>query len=217
MRLGPRTEHPTSHQRRGFHVEASFRSRGMGTNRNHVMGGPLPPRGQPPPCLRKVRRGYFAGMAKWLLLRSMPRLRLLLHLLMVALATGSVLGRDVAFGSHCAKHGADESSRQGMAMSVGSSMVPDTASTAQTQYHPSAHESGSWAAFAPSGHQCPHCPPAECGTALPCASGSSSQSAPSTITAVASLPTQSLRPLIAAQRATSILQEPPTPPPQAAA
>jgi hypothetical protein len=41
---------------------------------------------------------------KWLLLRSVPRLRLLFRALMLVLITGSVLGRGAEVSAHCARH-----------------------------------------------------------------------------------------------------------------
>ena len=155
-------------------------------------------------------------MGEWLLLRSMPRLRLLLRAWMVVLTTGGVLGRGAGLGAHCALHSPGASSQAAMAMHDGP-LIQAGLRTAQTKHRLVVHPVGTSSAVESSGHQCPHCPPAECATALPCASGPSTQSAPSAVTAVASLPTGSLRELATAQRATSVLHAPPTPPPQAAA
>jgi hypothetical protein len=86
-----------------------------------------------------------------------------------------------------------------------------------TGAHRGAHGASSSAWTSASPHQCPHCPPAECATAQPCASGSSSQAAPSAVTAVVSLPMHGRRVRSAAQWAASVRRAPPTPPPQAAA
>jgi hypothetical protein len=159
--------------------------------------------------------GYLASM-KWLLLRSVPRLRLLFRALMLVLITGSVLGRGAEVSAHCARHSPRTANGPGMAMH-GGSMALEGASAARTEDHLALHQSSGWSALASSGHQCPHCPPAECATALPCASGSSSQSASGADPAVSGLPVQSLRDLTPAQRATSVGYAPLTPPPQAAA
>lgn len=138
-------------------------------------------------------------MGKWLLLRSMPRLRLLARTLMLILITGGVLGRGAEVSAHCARH-SPVADGPDMAMHEGA-MAPEGASTV----------------LAPSGHHCPHCPPAECNTALPCAAGPSSQSAPGAGPAVPGLAEQSLRDLTPPQRAASVRYAPLTPPPQAAA
>jgi len=158
--------------------------------------------------------GYLASM-KWLLLRSVPRLRLLLRALMLALITGGVLGRGAEVSAHCARHGA-AGDRLGMAMPEGT-MASDGASAVQTEHRRAFGQSSGWSGLASSGHQCPHCPPAECATVLPCASGSSSQSAPAAGPGVPGLAVQSLRDLTPAQRAASVHDAPLTPPPQAAA
>jgi hypothetical protein len=143
-------------------------------------------------------------MAEWLLLRSMPHLRLLVRVLMVVLTIGGVAG-----------HGgtADDS---GMAMAADRPTVPGAATTARTAHHFEAGRSASESVLAPSGHQCPHCPPAECATAMPCASGPSTQSAPSAGPSVPGLAAHWLREFAAACAGTSIPHAPRTPPPQAA-
>jgi hypothetical protein len=138
-------------------------------------------------------------MGKWLLLRSAPRLRLLVRTLMLVLITGGVLGRGAEVSAHCARH-SPAADGPGMGMHEGA-IAPEGAS----------------AVLASSGHQCSHCPPAECTTALPCASGPSSQSAPGAGPAVPGLVVQSLRDLTPPQRAASVRYAPLTPPPQAAA
>jgi len=134
-----------------------------------------------------------------LLLRSAPRLRLLLRALMLVFISGGVLGRGAEVSAHCARH-SPAADGPGMAMHEGST-APD----------------GAGAAIASSGHQCPHCPPAECATALPCASGPANQSAPGAGPAVPGVAAQSLRDLTPVQRAASVHDAPLTPPPQAAA
>lgn len=127
----------------------------------------------------------------------MPHLRLLSRTLMLVLIAGGLLDRAATLGAHCARH-----THPDVVMHEGSATL---------------HQSSSLSVLVPSGHQCPHCPPAECASALPCASGSSNQSAPSGGLAVASLPVDSLREPATAQRAVSAHYTPPTPPPQAAA
>jgi hypothetical protein len=139
-------------------------------------------------------------MGKWLLLRSTPRPRLVFRALMLVLITGGVLGRGAEINDHCTRHSPGAADHPGMAMPEGP-VAPDARS----------------AALVSSGHQCPHCPPAECATALPCASGPSSQSAPGAGAAVPGVAAQSLRDLTPVQQAASVHDAPLTPPPQAAA
>lgn len=153
---------------------------------------------------------------KWLLLRSVPRLRLLLRALMLVSIIGGVEGRSAALGAHCALHSAGASGQAGMAM-FEASPPPAGAATELTKHRIAAHHTDNGPAVASSGHHCPHCPPAECATALPCASGPSSQSAPSAGPAMASFAARSLRELPDSQRGGSVDHAPPTPPPQAAA
>jgi hypothetical protein len=158
--------------------------------------------------------GYLAFM-KWLLLRSTPRLRLLLRTLMLILITGGVLGRAAEVSAHCARH-SPSADRSGMPMSD-SAMGLDSASDARSEDHLTLRQPSGWSRLASSGHRCPHCPPAECATALPCASGPSCQSAPGAGPAVPGLAVQSFRDLTPAQRAASVRYAPLTPPPQAVA
>src|SRR5512132_4351272 len=116
-------------------------------------------------------------MGKWLLLRSSPRLRFLLRALMLVWISGSVLGHAAELSAHCARHSPSAVDRPGMAMHEGS-MAIDGASATRTEDHLVLRQASDWPGLASSGHQCPHCPPAECATALPCASGPSSQAAP---------------------------------------
>ncbi len=139
-------------------------------------------------------------MGKWLLLRSTLRLRLLFRALMLVLITGGVPGRGVEVSVHCTRHSPGAADHPGMAMLEGS-VAPDARS----------------AALVSSGHQCPHCPPAECAAALPCASGPSSQSVPAAGPAVPGLAVQLRRDLTPARQAASVHFAPITPPPQAAA
>ena len=155
-------------------------------------------------------------MARWLLLRSMPRMRLLLGALTLALTSGGMLGPDMVFVAHCAQHGAGAPNPPSMSMHHAKSPAAQ-AGLLRTQPRLAAHQVESWPTLASSDHQCPHCPPAECARALPCASGPSSQSAPGAGPVVASLAVHSLRQLTAAQLAVSVLHAPPTPPPQAPA
>jgi hypothetical protein len=154
-------------------------------------------------------------MGKWLLLRSTPRLRPLLHMLMLLVITGGVVGRGAEGSAHCARH-SPAAAGPAMPMHEGP-RAPDGAGAAQTQDRRALRQSSGWSELASSGHQCPHCPPAECATALPCASGPSSQSAPGVGPVVPGLAVQSLRDLSPARRPTSVGYAPPTPPPQAAA
>jgi hypothetical protein len=156
-------------------------------------------------------------MAEWLLLRSMPHLRLLVRVLMVVLTIGGVLGHGAALGAHCARHTRGAAGAAGMAMAAERPTVPGAATTARTAHHFQAGQSASGSVLASSGHQCPHCPPAECATAMPCASGLSTQSALSAGPSVPSMVAQSLRELAAAHNLASIPHAPRTPPPQAAA
>jgi hypothetical protein len=155
-------------------------------------------------------------MARWLLLRSMPRLRLMLVALALVLTGGGMLGRDAAFVAHCVQHSAGVPNPPSTSMHHAKQAAAQVGRL-QTQPGLATHQAGSWPTLTSSDHQCPHCPPAECAGTLPCASGSSSQSAPSAGPAMASLAVHSLRQLTAARLAVSVLHAPPTPPPQAAA
>jgi hypothetical protein len=155
-------------------------------------------------------------MGKWLLLRSTPRLRFLLRALMLVWISGSVLGRAGEQSAHCAGHSPSAVDGPGMAMHEGS-MALDGASAARTEDQLALRRSSGWSGLASSGHQCPHCPAAECATALPCASGPSSQTAPAAGPVVPDLTVHLLRDLTRAQRAASVHVAPLTPPPQAAA
>lgn len=159
--------------------------------------------------------GYLS-FVKWLLLRSVPHLRLLLRTLMLALILGGAEGRGVAFGAHCAQHSREASSPAVMAAHKAAT-TPDRVMATQTKHRLATDQARSWSARASSGHQCPHCPPAECATALPCASGLSSQSAPGAGPVMTSLVVHALRELAPLQHAASVHSAPPTPPPQAAA
>jgi hypothetical protein len=172
------------------------------------------------PTFPSQDRDYLAPMARWLLLRTMPRTRLLLGALTLALTSGGMLGPDMVFVAHCAQHGAQHGAGAPNPPSMSMHHATSPAAQAgllQTQPRLAAHQVESWPALASSDHQCPHCPPAECARALPCAAGPSSQSAPSAGPALASLAVHSLRLLTAVQLAVSVLHAPPTPPPQAAA
>jgi hypothetical protein len=65
-------------------------------------------------------------------------------------------------------------------------------------------------------HACAHCPPAECATTVPCASGPSSQSARDAVAALVNPPVCTVGEALPAQRAVSHPPKPPTPPPQLA-
>ena len=165
----------------------------------------------------RFRRSYLAPMAVWLLLRSMPHLRLLVRVLMVVLTIGGVVGHGAALGAHCARHSRGTAEDSGMVMAGGRPTVPGAATTVRTAHHFEAGRSASGSVLAQSGHQCPHCPPAECATAMPCASGPSTQSAPGAGPSVPGLTVRSLRELAAAYAGASVTHAPRTPPPQAAA
>jgi hypothetical protein len=72
-------------------------------------------------------------------------------------------------------------------------------------------------ALVPPGHRCPHCPAAECATALPCASAGTGQLAASAVHELAGPPVRSLPAAGSDRHADSVADAPPTPPPQAAA
>jgi hypothetical protein len=152
-----------------------------------------------------------------LLLRSMPHPRLLVRVLMMVLTIGGVVGHGAALGAHCARHSRGTADGSGMAMAADRPTVAGAATTARAAHHFQADRSASESVLAQSGHQCPHCPPAECATAMPCASGPSTQSAPSAGPSLPGLTARSLRELAAAYSVASILHAPRTPPPQAAA
>jgi hypothetical protein len=166
---------------------------------------------------RPRARDYLAPMAGWLLLRSMPHLRLLVRVLMVVLTVGGVPGHGAALGAHCAQHSSGATGDAAMAMTAGRSAAPSAAATARTAHRSESGQSASGSVLAASGHQCPHCPPAECATAIRCASGPSTQSAPGAGPAVPGLAERSIRGLAAAPSVTSIPHAPGTAPPQAAA
>src|SRR5215216_2875184 len=123
-------------------------------------------RSEPWPRLRAAPAVYLAFM-KWLLLRSVPRLRLLLRALMLVVITGGASGRVAEAGAHCARHSSASVAEPSMALHQGS--MAAGASAGRTEGGLALRQPGGGSGLASSEHRCPHCGPAECAAALPCA------------------------------------------------